>query len=199
MTPWRFYIFGILILIFCVYRTQTFDGCLCVEEIANGLQLPVSLVHANDGSNRIFVAEQHGVVNIFYPNGTKLPEPFIDVSSRIGILPRGSETGVADIVFHPNVKSNGLFYMLFSTPEKNKYVDHQSNLVEFKVSATDENKADPDYSRLLLRIAQPKGSHNANQVVKVFLFCIYTLFLLRRYIVQIYYRIIPTPHQFRTL
>ena len=167
MSPFRFCIFGILLL-FCVHRTQAFDGCLCVEEIANGLRLPVSLVHANDGSNRIFVAELYGVVNIFYPNGTKLPEPFIDVSSRMGKLAKVSESGLTDIVFHPNFKSNRLFYMLISTPVTNKYVDHHSNLLEFKASATDENKADPSYSRLLLRFPQPFWAHNSNEVMKLF-------------------------------
>ena len=167
MSPHRFCIFWTLFLI-CVHRTQTFNGCLCVEEIANGLRLPVSLVHANDGSNRIFVAEQYGVVNIFYPNGTKLPEPFINVSSKIGKLPDVSEEGITDIVFHPSFKSNGLFYMQFSTPETDGSVDHYGNLFEFKVSATDINKADPDYSRLLLRISQPFWAHNANEVMKIF-------------------------------
>ena len=140
------------------------DGCLCLEEIANKLRLPVSLVNANDGSNRIFVAEQYGAVNVLYPNGTKLDEPLIDISSRIGGLAKVSEEGVGDIAFHPNFASNGLFYMLFSTPEKKKGVDHYSNLGEFKISAKDANKADPDYFRLLLKFPEQGWAHNAERV-----------------------------------
>ena len=140
------------------------DRCLCLEKIADKLRLPVSLVNANDGSNRIFIAEQYGAVNVFYPNGTKLDEPLIDISSRIGKLPTVSEEGVGDITFHPDFASNGLFYMLFSTPDKKKGIDHHSNLGEFKISAKDVNKADPDYFRLLLKFPEPGWAHNAEKV-----------------------------------
>ena len=140
------------------------NGCLCLEEIANDLRLPVSLVHANDGSNRMFIAEQYGAVNVFYPNGTKLDDPLIDISSRIGPLPKVSEEGIGDIAFHPDFASNGLFYVLFSTPEKAKGVHHYSNLAEFKISAKDVNKADPDYFRLLLKIPEHGWTHNAEKV-----------------------------------
>ena len=140
------------------------DRCLCLEEIADKLRLPVSLANANDGSNRIFVAEQYGVVNILFPNGTKLNEPLIDISERIGKLAKVSEEGIGDIAFHPDFASNGLFYMLFSTPEKKENADHYSNLAEFKISANDVNKADPDYFRLLLKIPEAGWKHNAEKV-----------------------------------
>ena len=165
MCSFPYWILSILLFI-CIHRTRTFDGCLCVEEFVNGLELPVSLVNANDGLNRIFVAEQKGVVHIFYPDGTKIPEPFIDVSSSTGDLGKKSSAGLTDIAFHPKFRANGLFYMLVSTPtKKTKYIDHYSNLFEFKVSATDKNKADPDYSRLLLQFDQPGPTHDANKVM----------------------------------
>ena len=140
------------------------DRCLCLEEIADKLRLPVSLANANDGSNRIFVAEQYGAVNILFPNGTKLNEPLIDISERIGKLAKVSEEGIGDIAFHPDFASNGLFYMLFSTPEKKDAADHYSNLAEFRISANDVNKADPDYFRLLLKIPEAGWKHNAEKV-----------------------------------
>ena len=154
------------LIIVCIptfIAAQAFDRCLCLEKFAEDLRLPVSLISAYDGSNRMFVAEQFGQVHIFYPDGTKLPEPFVDISSRIGKLPKVSEEGLADIAFHPNFRLNGLFYILFSTPGKDE-VDNYSNLAEFKVSTTDINKADPGYFRLLLQIAQPNWPHNAEKV-----------------------------------
>ena len=156
-----------IVLFLCIHRTRTFDGCLCVEEIANGLELPVSLVNANDGSNRIFVGELKGVVYIFYPDGTKLPEPFIDVSSLSGYLGKKSVQGLTNFAFHPNFRTNGLFYMLITTPAKKKKagVDHYSNLFEFQISPTDKDKADPNYSRLVLQFDQPGKGHDAEQVM----------------------------------
>lgn len=158
---------GILILVL-VKNIQTFEGCLCLEELAKDLKLPVSLVHANDGSNRLFVAELYGVVHIFHQNGTMLSEPFIDIRSRIGPLAKISEEGIGDIAFHPNFKSNGLFYMLFSTPTTITEVNHYSNLAEFRVSGNDANKADSGYFRLLLQIPQPHWPHNADKVICLF-------------------------------
>ena len=159
-----FWTLAIVLYIF-IQKTRTFDGCLCVEEFANGLQLPVELVHANDGSNRKFVVELKGIVNVYYANGTKLPQPFIDVSAKTGDLDKSAESGLTSMAFHPNFKYNGLFYMLVTTKSNQKGIDHYSNLFEFKISDYDKNKADPNYSRLLLNFDQPVRTHNADQVM----------------------------------
>ena len=175
MRSFPFWILAILLVI-SIHRTRTFDGCLCVEEIASDLELPVSLVNANDGSNRIFVAELKGVVSIVFPDGTKLPEPFIDVSSMSGYLGKYSNEGLTDIAFHPNFRANGLFYMLVTTPAKTKGIHHYSNLFEYKSSTTDKNKADPNYSRLVLQFDQPGPSHEADQVMTfLIVFFVYAL------------------------
>ena len=135
-----------------------------MEEFANGLQLPVELVHANDGSNRKFVVELKGIVNVYNANGTKLPQPLIDVSAKTGYLGKIAEFGLTSMAFHPNFKNNGLFYMLVSTKSNQKGIHHYSNVFEFKISASDKNKADPNYSRLLLEFGQPKWPHDADQV-----------------------------------
>ena len=153
-----------IVLFIGIHKTQTFDGCLCVEEFANGLQLPVELVHANDGSNRKFVVELKGIVNVYNANGTKLPEPLIDVSAKTGHLGNIAESGLTSMAFHPKFKYNGLFYMLVSTKSNQEGIDHYSNVFEFKISASDKNKADPNYSRLLLKFGQPVWTHNADQV-----------------------------------
>ena len=151
-----------------IHKTDAFDGCLCVEKFADGLQLPVDLVNANDGSNRIFVAELKGITSVYYANGTKLPEPLIDVTKKTGYIGKIAETGLTSLAFHPHFKSNGLFYALVSTQSKMKGVDHNSNLFEFKISSTDKNKADPSYARKLLTFSQPVWTHNADQVTNHF-------------------------------
>ena len=156
----------VILLFKCFHTSQSFDGCLCLEKFADELQLPIDLVHANDGSNRIFVAEIKGIASVYYANGTKLPDPLIDVTEKIGDLGKVTESGLSSLAFHPNFKTNGLFYALISTKQKptQKGVNHYSNLFEFKISATDINKADPNYSRQLLTFVQPMWSHNADQV-----------------------------------
>ena len=44
---------------------------------------PVAITHAGDGSQRLFVADQRGSIHIV-ENGSRLPTPFLDISSTIG-------------------------------------------------------------------------------------------------------------------
>ncbi|MEW8547863.1 MAG: PQQ-dependent sugar dehydrogenase, partial [Candidatus Thiodiazotropha sp.] len=138
-------------------------NCLCVEKIASKLRMPVFLRNANDGSNRLFIGEQIGVIHIYYPDGTQVKEPFLDITSRVKKM-TSIEQGMTGMAFHPNFKSNGYFYVYFSTPKDKSKVNHYSNVGEFKVSSKDINKADPDYFRLVFQIPQPKGVHNGGEV-----------------------------------
>ena len=137
--------------------------CLCVEKIASKLRMPLFLKNANDGSNRLFIGEQIGVIHIYYTDGTKLKKPFLDISSRVKKM-TSIEQGMTGMAFHPNFKSNGYFYVYFSTPKGKSKVNHFSNVGEFRVSSKDVNKADPDYFRLILQIPQPYSVHNGGEV-----------------------------------
>ena len=53
-----------------------------VESIAEGLTSPVALVPPGDGSGRLFVVDQAGLIRVLMPDGTLRPEPFLDLRSR---------------------------------------------------------------------------------------------------------------------
>ncbi|MEA3440548.1 MAG: hypothetical protein U9R58_09720, partial [Chloroflexota bacterium] len=52
------------------------------ELVAEGFSRPVALVSSMDGSDRLFVAEQQGVVRIIQ-DGEALPVPFLDLRDRV--------------------------------------------------------------------------------------------------------------------
>ena len=54
-----------------------------VKAIATGLQSPVDLKEAPDGSGRLFIMEQTGTIRVVMPNGTMLPEAFLDLRASI--------------------------------------------------------------------------------------------------------------------
>jgi len=65
--------------------------------VAGGFSLPVGITHAGDGSGRLFIVEQGGLVRIV-KNGAVYPAPFLDVSSR---LKSGTgEQGLLGLAFH---------------------------------------------------------------------------------------------------
>ncbi|MDD5468187.1 MAG: PQQ-dependent sugar dehydrogenase [Anaerolineales bacterium] len=119
--------------------------------LVEGLQRPVGVTHAGDGSQRLYVLEQDGVVRIV-ESGRLLPEPFLDIRDRVGS--RGSEQGLLGLAFHPNFAQNGAFYV--------NYTDQQGDTVIARFSATPGNPpiADSGSERWLLTVDQPFANHN---------------------------------------
>jgi hypothetical protein len=77
-------------------------GGLTFEPVANGLEFPVAITHAGDGSNRLFITLQRGRVLIH--NGTQLlPDPFLDIRPRVSCC---SETIWTTDLSHEYVKIN---------------------------------------------------------------------------------------------
>src|SRR6056297_1382955 len=64
----------------------------------SGLNAPLGLKQAGDGSGRIFIVEQGGTVRIVDSEGNLASAPFIDIG---GLVVSGGERGLLDIAFHP--------------------------------------------------------------------------------------------------
>jgi glucose/arabinose dehydrogenase len=107
--------------------------------------------------------EQGGKLKIVQ-NGIKIEKPFINISSKLdGLNIAYSEKGLLGMAFHPNYKTNGLFYLYYSAKTELKDMDHESRVSEFKVSS-DPNLADEKSERIILTIPQPESNHNGGQM-----------------------------------
>ena len=139
-----------------------------VDVFATGLQSPVDLKEAPDGTGRIFITEQTGAIVVVNADGTIRPEPFLDLRAKI-VNPhvRFDERGTLGLAFHPDFKSNGKFYVYSSRDivreVENRghelFGDHTSYISEFKVSEN-PNVADDGSERVLMTVAQPQFNHN---------------------------------------
>ncbi|KAJ7341048.1 hypothetical protein JRQ81_004725, partial [Phrynocephalus forsythii] len=141
-------------------------GCLqlCLREVANGLRNPVLMVHANDNTHRMFVAEQVGVIWVYLPDGSRLEEPFLDIKKLVLATPWvGDERGFLGMAFHPKYKDNGKFYIYYSYQDKKKV--EKIRISELRVSGSDVNKADASSERKLLEIEEPAANHNGGQIL----------------------------------
>src|SRR5215210_3898665 len=79
-----------------------------LEEVAGGLTHPLAMVSIPDGSGRKAVIEQHGLVRIIDARGRLLPEPFLNIQSKlVHQEPFFEEQGLLGIAFHPNYRENG--------------------------------------------------------------------------------------------
>jgi glucose/arabinose dehydrogenase len=124
------------------------------KPVVTGLDAPVGVTNAGDGSGRLFILEQAGVIRIFQ-NGNLLPTPFLDIRNRVL---SGGERGLLGLAFHPQYAQNGYFYI--------NYTNLQGNTViaRYQVSANDPNRADPSSEKRLIFVQQPFPNHNGGEV-----------------------------------
>jgi glucose/arabinose dehydrogenase len=130
---------------------------LDLAQVAGGLDRPVELKAAGDGSGRLFVGEKAGTVRVL-ADGALLEAPFLDIRDRVGS--RASEQGLLGLAFHPQHGRGGerRFYV--------NYTDRSGDTVvaEYRVTE-DPNRADPASERVLLRAEQPAANHNGGNLV----------------------------------
>jgi glucose/arabinose dehydrogenase len=163
-------------LCFCAAAILLLPGCngnptpplLQIELFARGFTNPTACASPPDGSGRLFVTEQTGVVRIVDSTGDVLKEPFIDVSARmVNPFFAYDESGLLGIAFHPDYAQNGRFFLLYNAvPTAETPEGYHSNvrIAEFLVSPDDPNRADPASEKVLLDIPHPQSNHNGGQL-----------------------------------
>src|SRR4051794_38057194 len=93
-----------------VTTTRAQDVAVALEPLVRGLAKPVVIVDPHDGSGRLMVAEQDGLIRAVR-DGQALEPPYLDLRGRIG---QAYERGVLGLVFHPAFASNGLFFVAYT-------------------------------------------------------------------------------------
>jgi glucose/arabinose dehydrogenase len=132
-----------------------------LTEIARGLNRPLFVTDAGDGSGRLFVVEQGGRVWILQ-NGERLTAPFMDVSFLVSPEANGfgyTERGLLGLAFHPDFVNNGIFFINYTD------LGGSSVVARYRVSATNPNAADLDSAEILLVQSQPYPNHNGGHVL----------------------------------
>ncbi len=140
--------------------------------VTTGLNAPVFITGCGDGSGRLFVVDQAGLIWII-DNGTLLPTPFLDLRNVIVTLSAGfDERGALGLAFHPDYATNGRFFVRYSAPRTGQMGEpcfgtsrgcHAEVLAEFTVSAN-PNIANPS-GTVIFSIDEPEFNHNGGQVM----------------------------------
>lgn len=116
---------------------------------------PVLLTHAGDGSGRVYVVEQHGVVHRIDPAAPERAEVFLDISPRVSR--RGNEEGLLGLAFDPGFAGNGRFYVYYSAASPRRSV-----LSRFHTGS--DGLGDPASESVLLQARQPYSNHNGGMI-----------------------------------
>jgi glucose/arabinose dehydrogenase len=129
---------------------------VAVELVAGGLDRPVDVRHAGDGSGRLFIVLQDGRI-LIHDGARLLDEPFLDLRSRVACCV--GEQGMASIAFHPDYASNGYFFVTYADAETGA-----GTVARYSVSAADPSRADPDSGTVLLVTPQRFPIHYAGNL-----------------------------------
>jgi glucose/arabinose dehydrogenase len=118
---------------------------------------PIGLYHAGDGTNRLFVVEQEGVIRVFEnsPN-ISVANVFIDITDRVLF---SGEQGLLGLAFHRNFTENGYFYIDYVTDNPRRTV-----IARYSVSNNSANQADQSSETILLEVLQPFSNHKGGQI-----------------------------------
>ncbi len=120
----------------------------------SGLQSPTYLTHAGDGTGRLFVTQQGGLIKVLDTDGNA--STWLDLNSRVAST---FELGLLSMAFHPDFASNGRFFVYYSANNS------ATTVAEFTIDGDPLTDA-PDESseRILLTQSQPADNHNGGQL-----------------------------------
>ena len=164
------------VLFFVMFLTSL-GGCnshertipmLHLDLIADEFTSPVALVDPGDGSQRLFVVDQTGLIWII-SQGERREQPFLDLRDRVVELNSFyDERGLLGLAFHPEFASNDLFYVSYSAPLQAglspEEWDHTTYISEFTVSREDPHQATPSSERILLAIDKPGYNYEGGHI-----------------------------------
>lgn len=118
---------------------------------------PIEYTHANDGTNRVFVVEQPGLIRVFDNNeGASSAGTYLDIRNKVAY---GGEMGLLGLAFHPKFKENGFFYVNYTKDNPRETI-----VSRYKASSTNASTVEPGSEVILFRFAQPYSNHNGGKV-----------------------------------
>lgn len=130
-------------------------GLDLVPIVTEGLQSPLFLTHAGDGSGQLFVVEQQGTIRVI-ERGALQKNPFLDLKDRV--TTKGNEQGLLGLAFHPDHRRNGRLFVNYTRRE-----DGATVVAEFTRKAQ-ELEIEPSTERILMVVPQPYPNHNGGMV-----------------------------------
>ena len=143
---------------FCLVAAAASAQQVQLTGIATGLSRPVDIQQPGDGSNRLFVLEQEGLVRVIQ-DGALDTLPVLDIRDRVTrINSSGDERGLLGLAFPPEFKTRQYFYL--------NYTDRSGNttISRFHMTAPGANTASAASEKILLTINQPYTNHNGGQL-----------------------------------
>jgi glucose/arabinose dehydrogenase len=124
---------------------------ISLNSVITGLTQPMQLVNAGDGTNRIFIPQKGGDIKVYDKNFMSLGI-FLTISG----IPTTGEEGLLSMCFHPQYKTNGLFFIYYTNALGNLEV------ARYKVGNGNDstNLANPSSKKIVITVPHPTNSNH---------------------------------------
>jgi glucose/arabinose dehydrogenase len=132
-----------------------------IEEAFPNLEFkrPVDMQSPRDGTGRLFVVEQDGVIRVFQNRpGEKTSAVFLNL--RASVNRNGNEMGMLGLAFHPDFKTHPEFFVDYTASKFGQRLTRVSRFAASPSSGT----AVPGSEKTVIEIPQPYANHNGGQV-----------------------------------
>lgn len=123
--------------------------------VTTGLSSPVFVTNAHDGSNRLFIVEQGGIIKSIRP-GSSAQTVFLDITTRVL---SGGERGLLGLAFHPQYPTNRRFFVFYT-----RQTDGALTIAEYHASASNPNVADTAETVILVIPHPGAANHNGGMI-----------------------------------
>ncbi|MBL8214339.1 MAG: PQQ-dependent sugar dehydrogenase [Bryobacterales bacterium] len=124
-----------------------------LTQVTGGLNGASDIQNARDGSGRLFLAQQNGLIRIFR-NGALLSTPFLNISSK---TEGGGERGLLGLAFSPTFTNSRRFYVYYTA------LNGDIVISMFRASASNPDVAE-NTEQILLTIPHPRTNHNGGSL-----------------------------------
>jgi glucose/arabinose dehydrogenase len=127
---------------------------ISLKVVASGLSQPVAVTTAGDGTRKLFVVEQDGLIRLVI-RGTLITRPFLDITDLTDGV---GEQGLLGVAFHPKYEDNRRFFIHYTA------ANGDTVIAEFKRSRSHPRRALKNSERILLLIEDPYANHNGGDL-----------------------------------
>ncbi len=122
-----------------------------------GLSSPVFLTNARDGSRRIFIVQQGGIIRVAQP-GSSVLSNYLNISTIVSSS--GGERGLLGLAFHPQFAANRRFFVYYT-----RQTDGAIEIAEYEQSTSNPNMANPAAVRTIITIPHSaNANHNGGTI-----------------------------------
>jgi glucose/arabinose dehydrogenase len=125
------------------------------QPVASDLVAPLLVTNAKDGSKRLFIVQQGGIIKAMF-SGSKTTFDFMNITPKVL---SGGEQGLLGLAFHPQFATNGYFFVNYT-----RTGDGATVIARYKTTSSVNALGDPNSERILLVIPQPFSNHNGGMI-----------------------------------